>query len=207
MGHRQAKTHTEVQEGRLLAPQVLHISRVNYRPFIAGTISTPRVESSSFSELINSSYKIEFIANISRESYWTGQAIEYAAEHSIAFGGLGDLFSAVNFREPYLYVNKEFEFVERSLLQHTKVTTIDRIHDRKYVVNRQSLKSITVVLLNEYELTADRVRTARSRYGPFEAIVVTNPNARPTSLAIEAAASMDVRIYKWGQFLSRLNKR
>jgi hypothetical protein len=61
------------------------------------------------------------------------------------------------------------------------------------------------LLLNEYELSADHVRTARDRYGTFNAILKTN--GRITEAAIAAANSMGATIYMWGQLLGRLNRK
>jgi hypothetical protein len=120
---------------------------------------------------------------------------------------MGDLYSATSLPNARQYVNKEFDFVERGLRQHTNVSRIERVHDRKYVVKRVKHKDLKVVLLNEYELTADHVRTARDRYGDFTEILITNPNGRPTSSAEQAAKSMGVSIYKWSELYGRLNKR
>jgi hypothetical protein len=199
--------HEEVAGVELLAPQVLRIVRKTYQPFLAGAIASQCVVASTFAQLLNTSSEIEFVANISRESYWTGQAIELASRHSVAFEGMGDLLSAISLPDVSLYVNKEFAFVERGLSQHPKVSGFERAHDRKYVVKRKQLADVSVVLLKEYELTADHVRTARSRYGVFTAILLTNPNGGATSSAEQAAKLIGARIYKWGAFFGRLNKR
>jgi hypothetical protein len=49
------------------------------------------------------------------------------------------------------------------------------------------------------------VRTARDRYGAFDAILINNPNGKPTTGAVEVAKSMSVGFFMWGQFLGRLN--
>jgi hypothetical protein len=204
---KQLEGHSEVQEAEVLAPQVLRIVRKEDRPFVAGIIASPRVASSTFEHLLNSSFDIEFVANVPRESFWTGEAIEFASLRSVAFGGMKDLFSAILLPNARLYVSKEFAFVERGLRQHTNVSDLVRVHDRKYVVIRRNHKDLTVVLLNEYELTADHVRTARDRYGDFTEILITNPNGRATSAAEQAAKSIGARTYKWDEFYGRLHKR
>jgi hypothetical protein len=191
----------------LVVPQVLRIVRKEDEPFVAATIATPRVEPSSLQELLNSRFGLAFIANIPRESFWTGEAIALASSHSVAFGGFSDLFSAISLPNVRLYVNKEFHFVERGLLQHTRVQQFERVHDRLYLVKRRNLVDVSVVLLNEYELTADHVRTARDRYGAISDILITNPNGKATSSAQQAAESLGARIYKWGEFLGRLNRK
>lgn len=104
-------------------------------------------------------------------------------------------------------MNKEYGFVERGLQQHTEVTNLIRLYDRKYVVKRRRHNDVAVVLLNEYDLTADHVRTARERYGEFSDVLMTNPNGRASSAAELAAESMGAIIFKWGQFLGRLNRK
>ena len=69
------------------------------------------------------------------------------------------------------------------------------------------MPDLTVVMLNEYELTADHLRNARDRYGQFSIAVITNPNGRATSSAEETAQTMGVEILKWGPFFGRLNKK
>jgi hypothetical protein len=192
----------------LLEPQVLRIARKNHKTFLTATIASPRVERFSFEYFLERPSVIEFVANVPKESFWTGDAIEYASRRFVGWGGLGDFYSAIALPEPRLYVRKEFEFVERGLGQDKNVSSFDRVHDRKYVVRRRGLKEdVTVVLLNEYELTADHVRTARERYGAFDAILITNPNGDPTSSARRAAESIGASVYKWGEFLGRLKKR
>ena len=104
-----------------------------------------------------------------------------------------------------VYVNREFAFVERVLRQHTNVSGFERVHDRKYVVKRKAMSDVSVVLLNEYELTADHVRTAAIATGAVTAILVTNPNAQVTSSAKQASVSIESHIFKCSEFLGWLN--
>jgi hypothetical protein len=186
---------------------VLRIVRKEQPTFLAGTITSSRVEPSTIERLVNGVYQIEFIANIPKESFWTGAAIALASKHGAAFGGFGDLRSALTLPDGRIYVKKEFAFVERGLRQHAQVSSLERVDDRKYLVKRHQMSNICVVALNEYELNADQVRTARDRYGAFAAIIITNPNGAPTSAAEQAAKSMGISIYKWGAFLGQLNRR
>ena len=196
----------EVQKVSLIAPQILQITRKELRPFVACTIASQRVEPPAINPLLKSFPQIEFIANIPSESFWTGAAIAFASRHRAAFGGMGDLCSAVSLPNPREHVHREFDFVERGLRQH-KGIGLERVHDRKYVVKRHQLSDLSVVLCNAYELTADHVRTAHDRYGAFNVLLITNPNGGPTSSAKTAAESMGAKIYKWGEFLGQLNRR
>jgi hypothetical protein len=80
------------------------------------------------------------------------------------------------------------------------------VHDRLYRISRKGLPDLTVVMLSEYELTADHLRQARDRYGKFSDAVITDPNGRANASAEEAAESMGVQILKWAPFFGRLNK-
>jgi hypothetical protein len=79
--------------------------------------------------------------------------------------------------------------------------------DRVYLVHRRNLPPLRFVMLKEYELTGDHARTARDRYGPFDAVLIDNPNGKPTTGAKEVAKGMGVGIFMRGQFLGRLNSR
>ena len=198
------RKHDEVVRVDVEAPQILLVSRKEHGDFLAATIAAPRVEPATFRDLLELESRLEFVANVPRESFWTGEAIKFAQAHTTAFGGMGDLLSAVSVPDVKEYEKSEYSFVERGLRQHTAVTELTRIHDRKYLIKRTARSDVAVVIINEYDLTADHVRTARDRYGPFTTVLVTNPNGRPTSSAHEAADSIGAHIFMWGEFLGEL---
>jgi hypothetical protein len=199
--------HDKVERIEQIAPQVLRVIRKEEGAFLVATIAATRVEPSVIESLLTEREKIKFIVNVPADSMWSGAAIELAEAYGAAFGGLRDLMSAMSEPDIGSFVRKEFRFVERGLRQHTRVYDLERIHDRKYVVKRRDLPDMRVVLINEYDLTSDHVRTARDRYGQFKAILITNPNGRITSSAEEVLASMGAKAFKWGEFLGRLNRR
>jgi len=125
----------------------------------------------------------------------------------MAFGGLGDLMSATSDEDVTQYVRSEFQFVERGLSQHSQVNRLERVHDRLYIAHRNNMTPVRFVMLNEYELTGDHIRTARDRYGTFDDVLLNNPNGRATTDATAVGRALSVRILKWGQFLGRLNRR
>ena len=129
------KKHDNVADVRLREPQTLEIIRRDHDRFMAGTIATPCVKPASIYRFVDGQFAVQFIANITVESYWTGEAIEFAARKSVAFGGLRDLLSAVNVPDVRCYKREEFAFVERGLCQHTNVHILHRVHDRKYIIN------------------------------------------------------------------------
>ena len=196
----------DVKNVHLLRPQILQIARVDWEPFFAATLASAAVDRATVEGLATVGPEVDIFVNVPKESIWTGDAIAAVEENKAAFGGMADLHRAITEMTPSQYVNPEFGFVERGLRQHTNVSGLRRLYDRKYAIERPGLADVSVVLLNEYELTADHVRTARDRYGVFDSILITNPNGRSTGAADAAADSMGARIYKWGELLGRLNR-
>jgi hypothetical protein len=201
---REAKRVSKV---KIISEQVLRVSRSKYDPFVAGIVSLSRVESAQIRPIVMSELGVEIIANVPKEAFWTGEALRLARENNVATGALGDLYRVIDVEDVRAFQPKEMAFVERGLRQHDRVTSFDRVHDRLYRISRSSLPDLTVVMLNEYELTADHFRTARDRYGNFSVAVITDPNGRATSSAKEAAETMGAEILKWGPFLGRVNRK
>lgn len=194
-----------VLEAIVIGPNTLQTVRDVYEPFVAGVISVSEVTDEIVRSLLNADSTIKIVVNVPRLSRWTGTAIAAVAAQGIAFGGIGDLMSAISDEDVGAYVRSEYKFIERGLNQHNRISRWEREFDRVYRVHRYGLSSLRFIILNEYELTGDDVRTARCRYGAFDAIVINNPNGKATTSAGEVAASIEVSIFKWGQFLARLN--
>ena len=196
-----------VSNVEVLSDQVLHVSRSEHGPFVAGIVSAKCVEADAIRALVKSELGVEIIANIPKESHWTGGALRLAHDNNIATGGYGDLLRVIDLRNVRAFQSQETVFIERGLRQHDRISSFERVHDRLYRISRNGLPDLTVAMLNEYELTADHLRTAHDRYGPFSVVVVTNPNGKATSNAEEAAQNMGAKILRWGRFLGRLNKK
>lgn len=191
----------------VLSDQVLRVSRTEDGPFVAGIVSARCVEADTVRALVEFNLGVEIIANVPKESYWTGGALKLAQANNIATGAYGDLLRVIDLPEVRAFQPKETEFVERGLRQHDRISNFERVHDRLYCITRNALPDLTVAMLNEYELTADHLRTARDRYGQFSVAVITNPNGQATSSAQEVAQAMGVEILNWGPFFGRLNKK
>ena len=196
--------HANVKSVDLIRPQVLKIVRKKYGTAFIGSVALKRVTCSKIESLFDEPFTLSFIVNIPSESFWTGRAIELAESRSLGFGGMDDLYRALN--EPCVdsYKRKEFSYFEQVVNQHSNVHEVARVHDRKYVLRRYEHGDVKVVLLNEYALCADDVRTARDRFGAFRAILITNPNGDATSKAKQAARSIGARIFKMRAFLGFL---
>ncbi len=152
---------------RSSVPILVRIKRDKYAPFVAGIISVPKVTPCIVHSVSNADPTIEILVNVPKNSMWTGFAITAAAARGVAFGSIKDLMSAVSYEDVRRYMRREYDFVERGLRQHTsRVLRLEREADRFSCIGT-SCSPLRVVLLNEYELTADHVRTVRDRYGAW----------------------------------------
>jgi hypothetical protein len=199
---RKAEHVTQVE---VLSDRMLRVSREKHASYVAGIVSVKCVKADDIQPIVESEFGVEIIANVPRESYWTGQALSLARANGIATGAYGDLLRVIDVKDVRAFQQKETVFIERGLRQHNRIANFERVHDRLYLIRRNGLTDIMVAMLNEYELTADHLRTARDRYGQFSLAVITDPNRRATNAANEAAQTMGVEILKWGAFFGRLN--
>jgi hypothetical protein len=200
---------SDVKDAAVMSANTLRITRKKHRTFFAGVISVSRVTAEIVENLVEADPRVEIVVNVPKESLWTGGAIAAANALKVAFGGMSDVMSAISreVEEVRDYVKREYQFVERGLQQHSRVRDLDREFDRVHVAHRFGLPPLRFIILNEYELTADHLRTAKDRYGSFDAVVITNPNGDATGDALQVAKGMNIGIFKWAEFLGRLNRR
>lgn len=149
---------------------------------------------------------LDFIVNVPKDGRILGSAIDRAADLGIALGGVGDAMRAVRLTKPNQYLHPQLNFVLRGLRQHARVRSVRRLDDSRLAVDRVSLATITAFICADYQPTAEAVRVAIDRYGAFDAFVAIDPNSDPSLQAIEAARSAGVQVYRWGAFLSALNR-
>lgn len=203
----QLRSKSGIQTVEVQSPCSLLLTRQKGPSFVAGILSEKAVRPEHVELALGGDASIEILVNVPKGGYWTGPAIAAASKHQIAFGSMKDLLSVIGREIPVReYERPEFEFVQRGLRQHSRVSQLDREADRLFLVHRIGLKPIRFVMLYEYELTGEHVRDARDRYGEFNLILINNPNGQPTGAATAVAESLNIEIHLWGEFLARLNK-
>jgi len=134
-----------------------------------------------------------------------GNAILVAEMHGMGWGGLGTLMAAVADGDAETAQPKEYRFAQRLLEQHKNVDIAYRIYDEIFRLERKQGDELLVAILNDYEMTADNVRTQYETYGPFDIIYKTNPNGRPTSEAYAAAEALGIEIHNSKEIMRRLH--
>jgi hypothetical protein len=199
--------HDNVSSVEVVSSNEIHVERKKGGSVNIATMSADRVDEETVAGLLAGKEDVHFVVNIPKAAYIVGNTFALAEERNFGFGGFGDLLGALSSESPRTYVNKEFEFVLRSLRQHKMVSQVTRMDDRRLLVQRKGLDPLTVLILNDYELTAEHVRNGIERYGKFQAIVRSNPNGRVTGAAATAAAESGIRVFSWGEFFGQLNRK
>jgi hypothetical protein len=78
--------------------------------------------------------------------------------------------------------------------QHSNVAFVTRLSDRAYRVHRVRGNDVVVALSQEYEMTADAVRTAFEHHKPFDVLFKTNPYGRISSQGQAAAETLGIEV-------------
>lgn len=147
----------------------------------------------------------QFLFNIKKEPLIEGEVLAYAEVKRFGIGGFGDIMRAINNENLTEYQNPETKFIMEGLKQHTNVYSIIRLDNRRYKVIKIGFKEDTILALNDYDLTAEKVREAKSKYRTFDVILASNPNARISNIANDVAKELGLKILTWRQLLGRLN--
>jgi len=183
--------------------QITH--RERSEPVLVATMSQEVVSSSELNRVYTSE-NIEFILNIQKDALFQRDALEMSEALSFGLGGLGDFYTAANEMEFRAYLPKEFRFIIRGLRQHTRVTNVTRLNNRMLLVERSGMEERRILALNEYDLTADAVRTGIEKFGVPQILLTSNPNCRPSGESIAAASACGVEVLRFGELLGALNR-
>lgn len=197
--------HDEVAQANAIDDRRVEVQRKKYPDFKVGVVAQGCVTLGVVTELAHDQ-TVDFVCNLPRECVWIGDAIDLVRSQGKAWGGVSDLYSAAaRERAARDFVRAEFQFIERIFAQHSNVAYVERLYDRVYRLQRRGMAEVDVALVNEYDLTADHVRTAVDRYGPVTDILANNPNCRFTPEAVEASRQLGVKMMMLKNFMGRLN--
>ncbi|WP_421183536.1 hypothetical protein [Aeromonas enteropelogenes] len=196
--------HDKVERVEEVGDNLLKITNNRGDEFIVFTKSEDRSTLDSVAGI--DVEQLDFFLNIKKDAYIDGQLLALASNAQFAVGGLSDIYSALNVRNISDYISAEISFIIRGLEQHTRVTSVERLDNRRFRIQRVGLNSVVVLALNDYDFSAESVRSGIDKYGEFDAILTSNPNCRRTGNCEMAAASAGVRILSWRELLGQLNR-
>lgn len=189
----------------LISPNMLRVEHSEHGVFHIATMSLNKIEAKDLQDLINGQ-SVDFVLNVSSEPYLTTDAIELAEKLRFGIGGLGDSMRALRNGELSQYLNPEVNFVYQGLKQHSRVSSVKRLDNRRFHIERFGLDPVVIISLNEYELTAESIRNAIDKFPSFNAVLKSNPNGDIGDSAYTAAQHAAVAIFRWGELLGALNK-
>lgn len=156
--------------------------------------------------ILSGKTKPEFVVNVPSSALWSGAAISLIHSTSAAFGTFGELLKAARLEEVSTYRNKTREYFDRAIRQHTNVQEVSLVYDFVFEVHRCKGASLTIALIEAYNMSAEDVRNARDRFGSFDVAVKTTSYGSVTSSAMEAAASMDAEALMFAELMQRLGR-
>lgn len=198
-------SHSNITEASPTGPNKIRINVEEIlRPISVATISLHHVDMSKVPDSFFEE-QTEFLLNVSKDAYVHGDVLQYASNIPVGIGGLGDLYTAANEKEFRRYISQEARFILRGLTQHSSVESVQRFNNRIYSITRYRGSPVTVLALNDYDLTADAIRAGIEKYGRPTFVLASNPNCSLTSAASAAAKSADTSVLKWRQLLGALN--
>jgi hypothetical protein len=189
------RQHTNVARVERISRSLIIVERKDLPPTIVGILSANPVTCADLEPLIAGKPRPAMIANIPTRALWTGEALERLAAEGIAFGKMYDLYRGLNQDDDLSkYRNMEYYFVERIVDQHRNVVSRERRSDRVYRIARRVGPDLVIALSQDYEVTADVVRTLYSDHAPFDVLLKTNPYGGISKQAREAADKLGVRV-------------
>jgi len=185
---------------------LLHIERVEGVPL--RVINSP-LEIFTYKDIkpLADINNVDFILHTFKEPYVNGDVFEYLGIKRKVLGGYGDLFRVLGQEFNYPYLPPEVKFIIRGLAQHTKVSNVRRLDDRRYEISRHGLETVIIVSLNDYDLGVESIRNAVDKYRTFDAVLKSNPNGRISTSALELSDSREIKVFKWGELLGKLNQK
>jgi hypothetical protein len=150
--------------------------------------------------------KPSFVMNVPSRTLWSGNAIHRIHAASCSFGSLGDVSRSASTGDAGSYRDKNMGFFINAMKQHSNVSGISYVYDRVFRADRNVGSSLTVAVIDAYNMSAEDVRNAKERFGHFDVIVKSSSHGSITYQADAAAKSMGAEALTFGDFMRRLAK-
>lgn len=148
----------------------------------------------------------QLVVNVPSATLWTGAAINFVHAAPASFGTLGDVSRAAATDDVPSYRDKNMGFFINAMKQHSNVVRVSYVFDRVFRADRKAGQSLTVAVVDAYNLSAEDVRHAKERFGDFNVVVKSSSHGSITHQADEAAQSMGVEALTFGGLMRRLAK-
>jgi hypothetical protein len=150
--------------------------------------------------------KPHLVVNVPSKTLWSGAAIDFIHAIPAAFGTLGDIARAADTKAAGLFRDKNMGFFINAMEQHTNVSAVSYIYDNVFGVARRNGASITVAVIDAYNMSAEDVRNAKTRFGDFDVVVKSSSYGSITPQAWAAAESIGAQALTFGELMQRLSR-
>jgi hypothetical protein len=148
--------------------------------------------------------KPQLVVNVPSKTPWSGAAIDFVHSVPAAFGRMGDIARAADTRAAELFRDKNMAFIINALEQHRNVSRVSYVYDTVLQVDRKRGASITVAVIDTYNMSAEDVRNARNHVGHFDVIVKSTSYGSITKQAEAAAETMGAHAVKFAGLMKLL---
>lgn len=148
--------------------------------------------------------KPQLVVNIPTKTLWSGAAIDHIHSKSAAFGSYGDVSRAASTEDAGSYRDKNMDFFINAMQQHGNVSRVSYIYANVFNADLKAGKSVAVAVIDTYNMSAEDVREARSRFGNFDVVVKASSYGSITNQASEAAKSIGAEALTFRELMGRL---
>lgn len=148
----------------------------------------------------------EMVINIPSKPLWSGDAIRLIHSSGASFGTFGDIARAGNIEFAPSFRDKGMGFFITAIRQHRNVANISYVYDCVFKATRKNGNPLTIAVVEAYNLSAEHVRTARTRLGHFDIIVKSTSHGSITSQASTAAINIGAEALTFGDLMHRLHQ-
>jgi hypothetical protein len=164
------------------------------------------IKASDVAPLFSGATKPQLVINVPSKTLWSGAAISKIHAADAAFGKFGDVARAARLEDPGSFRDKNMGFFINALEQHTNVSSVSYVYDSVLSVDRLRGSSLTVAVIETYNMSAEDVRDARARFGQFDVVVKSSSYGSVTDEAVAAARTMCAQALTFRELMGRLNK-
>lgn len=164
------------------------------------------IQASDVTPLFSGATKPQLVINVPSKTLWSGAAIEKIHAAGAAFGKFGDVARAARLEDPGSFRDKNMGFFINAMEQHTNVSSVSYAYDSVLNVDRLRGASLTIAVIDTYNMSAEDVRNARARVGQFDVVVKSSSYGSVTDEAVATARTMGAQALMFRELMGRLNK-
>lgn len=198
------KDDDKIQSMDIISENLLKVYRKNGSELSVTKTTLSQFNVSDVKAILNNQ-NADFILHTSKEPFINGDVFDYLNSKRIVIGGFGDLMRTVSQDNNWPYLPPDVHFITRGLGQHTKVSKVRRLDNKRYEISRHLLETVIIIALNDYDLGIESIRSAVDEFDKFDAVLKSNPNGSITSSAIKLADDREIKVFKWGELMGKLN--